>query len=184
MKILIVEDSDILELMNTDPRLAISRLYDKYIDYLSAEIFFLIKNEEYTQDIIQDLFLTLWKNQYHLRGIKSNLKGYLRQAGKNKALNFIKKEKYYISDEGNEEIFSDSDQHNELITEELEIEIGKVIDNLPEKCRQIFILSRFEQMTYKEISETMDLSVKTVENQIGKALKILRKKIYEDIGVN
>ncbi|MBK9567431.1 MAG: sigma-70 family RNA polymerase sigma factor [Saprospiraceae bacterium] len=67
---------------------------------------------------------------------------------------------------------------NNTAADELQYKINKVISNLPEKCRLVFVLSRFEEMSYSDISKELDISVKTVENHISKALKVLRENIY------
>jgi len=68
----------------------------------------------------------------------------------------------------------------ELETQELQKVITLTIAQLPEKCRIVFSLSRFEDMTYQDIADHLQISIKTVENHISKALKILREKIYQN----
>jgi RNA polymerase sigma-70 factor (ECF subfamily) len=65
------------------------------------------------------------------------------------------------------------------IEHELRAHIRQAIDRLPERCRAVFLLSRYEELSYREIAEKLDISVKTVENQMGKALKIMREQLKE-----
>jgi RNA polymerase sigma-70 factor, ECF subfamily len=172
-----LEDERILILFREDPKKALSLLYDKYFDYLSKEIFFILKNEEDTRDVIQDLFLTLWYNKDHLNNINTSLKLYLRKAAYNKSLNKIKTKVQFFEVDDEETIYENGNQHSDMVVEELNERIKKAIDQLPFKCRTVFLLSRYDEKSYREIAESLEISIKTVENQISKALKILRKKI-------
>ena len=121
--------------------------------------------------------MSLWKNKEYLHNINTSLKLYLRKAAYNKSINKLKT-KVYFNEVDDDNLSNDAfDQHSNIVIEELEKKIQLAIDDLPMKCRTIFILSRFHDKTYKEISEDLNISIKTVENQISKALKILRKKI-------
>ena len=66
-----------------------------------------------------------------------------------------------------------------MIAAEIEVKISQTLDALPEKCRQIFVMSRYEELKYKEIAEKLNISIKTVETQMSKALKALRKNLAE-----
>ena len=74
---------------------------------------------------------------------------------------------------------SNQDASNQMIASELENDIQKAINELPQQCRTIFQMSRFEQLKYQQIADQLNISVKTVENQMGKALKVLRSKLVE-----
>lgn len=179
-----MEEDKLIELFKDQPAEGLSRLFDKYIDYLSAEVFFILKDEDDTQDVIQDLFMTLWKNKEHLSNINTSIKSYLRKAAINKSLNLIRSRKQYLDIDDNIDLEEGYNHATMLETAELGTLLNQTIDNLPPKCRQIFVLSRYEEMSYKEISESLGVSVKTVENQISKALKILRIIVKKKIGVN
>ena len=175
-----MEDKEILILFNNEPAKALGFIFDKYIDYLSKEVFFILRNEEETEDVIQDLFLELWNNQKYLKNINTSLKYYLKKAAINRAINKIKKQKRFESVEIEEMFNKGVKLSDQLEMDELNLEIKNAIDLLPNKCRTVFILSRYDDMSYKEISRKLDISVKTVENQISKALKILREKIKNE----
>jgi RNA polymerase sigma-70 factor (ECF subfamily) len=74
---------------------------------------------------------------------------------------------------------SNQDASNQMIASELENDIQKAISELPPQCRTIFQMSRFEQLKYQQIADQLNISIKTVENQMGKALKVLRLKLVE-----
>lgn len=105
------------------------------------------------------------------------MKAYLKRAAVNRTLNFIRDNK--ITFEGEEELpilkGKITGASAKMEADELQEMINRAIDGLPERCRMIFLLSRFEDMSYNEIAQKLDISVKTVENQISKALKILRE---------
>lgn len=128
------------------------------------------------EDIVQEVFLQLWKKRETLN-IESSLKSYLHKAVINQSLNYHAKEKALLKreeihfNEVNEDI---NTTEQKIFLSESQNKVDTVINSLPEGCRRIFILSRFEYMTYKQIAERLNISVKTVENQMMKALKILR----------
>lgn len=172
-----MEDDKILQIFRENPAMALGILYDKYCEYLSKEVFFILKDEQDTRDVIQDLFLSLWKNKDLLNHINLSLKQYLKKAAYNKSINKVKSRVQFTDWDHDEVPMEGEEQHNKIVVEELESSILQAIDELPVKCRTVFILSRFEDKTYKEIAIELSISQKTVENQIGKALKILRNKI-------
>ena len=101
---------------------------------------------------------------------------------RNACLNLIKHEKIKQKHAG-EELASAERSHDgvtqDVLSLELEHKIHQAIETLPEQCRLIFKLSRFEELRYAEIAEQLHISVKTVENQMGKALKIMREHLRD-----
>jgi len=98
---------------------------------------------------------------------------YLARMIRNNCLDFLKKRKIETS-ELNEAYQGSFEVEDALITKDLQEKIDKTIDSLPEKCRQVFVLSRFEELSYNEISKQLNISKKTVEAHISRALKSLR----------
>ena len=133
------------------------------------------------EEIVQDLFYNYWKNKETLE-VKISLKSYLYQATKNKCLKAIKhslvKERY-SSEMMRQQDETDTSSTNSLELEELNDVIEETLNKLPEKCKQIFILSRFEGMKYSEIAENLSISIKTVEANMGKALKAFRENLKQ-----
>jgi len=174
-----LEDSAILSLFADKPKEGLSVLFDKYYEYLSGQVYYILNDVDESEDVIQELFMELWSKREHLVNINSSLKSYLKRAAINRALNKIKKRKNFYNYDEDLEIDRSVQQPNLAELSELEIVIEESIEELPPKCKEIFILSREEDKTYREISQQLDISIKTVENQIGKALKLLRKKILK-----
>ena len=141
-------------------------------------IYRFVKDIEIAENLTQEIFLAIWKNR---TGINPDLdfKIYLFRAARNKALNHLKKQK--IENHLRLEIDLHSRRpktpYDDLNEAELSEAIATGVENLPDKCRLIFAMNRFDGLTYKEISETLNISIKTVETQMGRALKSLRKSL-------
>lgn len=173
-----LNDKDLLDLLRRDREKAIELLFVRYYSFLCKVIIKIIPDENLVEDLAQEVFFELWRKKEVLH-INTSLKAYLRRAGMNKALNYIRDQKIkWNGSEENLQIPSREAGAGQIIeASELEAMINSAIDELPEKCRLVFVLSRFEDLTYKEIAARLDISVKTVENQISKALKQLRHKL-------
>ncbi len=130
------------------------------------------------ENIVQDVFLNVWINRSGL-DVSLNIKSYLFIAVKNQALKQIKHED--VVRRSAELVKSDRSSiktpEEEMCDTELKNSLYQAIDELPEKCRLIFSMNRFDQCTYAEIAEILNISIKTVETQMGRALKYLRKQL-------
>ena len=169
------KDQELIAMLHQNDDEAISLIFRQYYPFICKVVLRILKDDKLAEDLAQDVFFELWKKRKKLR-ITTSLKAYLRRAARNKTLNFIRDQKIkFEQEEQNKEIASTLVNINQKIEgEELKAIIHKTIDNLPERCGLIFSLSRFEEMSYKEIANQLNISVKTVENQISKALKSLR----------
>ncbi len=169
-------DEELLALLPQDGELAVERLFQKYYEYLCVAVYRILPDPVTVEDLVQEVFMEVWRKHKSLN-IQTSLKAYLKRAAINKTLNFIRDHK--IKSEGEEQLSffkaKEASAGEQLEAKELQERIQKAIDHLPEKCRIIFMLSRFEELSYKEIAERLDISTKTVENQISKALRLLRQ---------
>jgi RNA polymerase sigma-70 factor, ECF subfamily len=133
------------------------------------------------KEITHDVFFNLWEKRENIDS-STSLKSYLFTSVYNRCMNYIRDQKKFNRDE---QVFNRVEQeenialHDHLEEQELESRIIESLNNLPPRCREIFMLSRFEGIKYAEIAEKMDISVKTVETQISKALRILREKLAD-----
>lgn len=177
-----MHERDTIRRLKSGDDQAFELLYYKYFRKLCAFTNKYLNDYEATQEVVQEVFFNIWKNRSDLDANKS-ITSYLFQLAKNKSLNIIKhsqvKDKYlnviktaYLAGD-----FIDS--HDSLLAKEIEMKTQKVIDSLPEQCRKIFLMSRHEGKKHKEIAEELDISVKTVETQIGRALNVFRKELRE-----
>ncbi|WP_258100198.1 RNA polymerase sigma-70 factor [Marinoscillum pacificum] len=134
-----------------------------------------LKDKDQAEELVQDVFTNVWIKAETIT-ISTSAKSYLFTATRNACLNFLKHQKIEMA-YANQYESPLSQTANELEYDELVGRLEKALDKIPEKCREIFELNRFEGKRYKEIAEELNLSLKTVENQMGKALKILRNEL-------
>lgn len=155
-------------------------IYDLYYEPLCKFLLFYTKDTLVIEDIVQEVFLSLWEQRNSIK--ITYIKTYVFQSAKNKLLNHLRNEKNRSV--LLEKWFQEQLQNQLLNKDSFEIEqvlkvVEKAIDNLPKKCQEIFVLSKTQNMTYKQISELKQISVKTVENQMGIALKKIRAFLSE-----
>jgi RNA polymerase sigma-70 factor, ECF subfamily len=141
----------------------------------------LIKDNDTAEEIVQDLFFRLWENKEKIE-IESSLNGYLFRSVHNRCLHYIEHQKVVERHEQEMSFETSSTEESPveiLQYKELQAKIARTIEKLPERCGQIFCMSRFEGLKYSEIAEKLSVSVKTVEANMGKALKEFRKALAE-----
>jgi RNA polymerase sigma-70 factor (family 1) len=141
----------------------------------------LIKDHDTAEEIVQDLFFRLWKDKEKLK-IESSLNGYLYRAVHNRCLHHIDHNR--VVEKYAREMAVLEQETNESPTDilhyrELQAKIAAILERLPEKCGKIFCMNRFEGLKYSEIAEKLSISVKTVEANMGRALKEFRKILAE-----
>jgi RNA polymerase sigma-70 factor, ECF subfamily len=141
----------------------------------------LIKDHDTAEEIVQDLFFRLWKDKEKLQ-IESSLNGYLFRSVHNKCLHYIEHNR--VVERHAEEMSHRQTENQEspsdiLHYKELQARIARILERLPERCGKIFYMSRFEGLKYTEIAEKLSVSVKTVEANMGRALKEFRKELTE-----
>lgn len=152
--------------------------FDNYHDVLNF-IYRMTFDRDAALDLTQDTFLNFYKSLDKINpAISPNY--YLFRIAKNLTINFLTRKNNNLHyDEENEETYKDfySNPEDEYSTKFFEKDVQKAVEALPNRCRAVFILSRFHNLTYQEISETLEISLQTVKNQINKAIAILRKKL-------
>ena len=140
-----------------------------------------VPDHDTAKEIVHTVFLNLWQKRSGL-DTRSSLKSYLFTSVYNRCLNFIRDQKKFDRDETLMERLDSSefaDGSDLLEAQEMEQKIFEALGELPPKCREVFMLNRFEGLKYAEISERLEISIKTVEAQISKALRLLREKLIE-----
>jgi RNA polymerase sigma-70 factor (ECF subfamily) len=140
-----------------------------------------LKDPDGAEEVVQAAFIGFWEKRAGI-SIETSLKSYLYRAVRNACLNELKHEQVkqkYLAGQNHEGEKTSAPSDQIAIHEELEDQVRKAIDRLPEQCRLIFTMSRFEELKYQEIADQLNLSVKTVENQMGKALKLMRISLKE-----
>ncbi|MBR9859732.1 RNA polymerase sigma-70 factor [bacterium] len=153
------------------------QFYKKFHPSLMAFAMYYLKIQADAQEVVNDVFLNVWDKRDDLI-LDDSLKSYLFQATKNRAINHLKKNKKTFMEIAEDENIEVPPDVLLKMEEKDNVErLQMLLNLLPPKCKQVFSMSRFDQLSYKEIAELMDISVKTVEHQMSKALKIFRKNL-------
>jgi RNA polymerase sigma-70 factor (ECF subfamily) len=160
---------------------AIEQYFFEYFEGLHRYAFTILKDSEEARDVVQQIFMLLWEKKATI-SIQQSVRAYLYTATHNHCLNRIKslqtRQRHYNRfASGQEQATSDNEE--QLSVRALKQEVLSAMESLPEKCREIFYKSRFEEKTYPEIAKELEISVKTVEAQMGKALRTLRTKLSD-----
>lgn len=159
---------------------ALEAIFDSYYRYLVVTAYKLIHDDQKAKDLVQDVFFNLWVKREEIN-IQGSLKSYLRRAVVNRTIDDIRKNKRMVREEevsDHRQQISDSPSADQILAaQDLQVTINKAIETLPDKCRTVFAMSRFENLSHKEIAEQLQISTKTIENQITKALKIIRQAV-------
>lgn len=173
------KDEDLLQWIKSDNR-ALKVIYDRHWLYLFRYAKNILEDKEIAADIVQEVFISLWEKP-DASAIK-NLSAYLLQATRNQIFKQIRRNKItqrYLDQIDQSVIINNAEES--IIVADLEKELTQLIHVLPDRCRQIFILSRVEFKTHREISLQLGISVQTVKNQISKALSFLNEGMSNDI---
>lgn len=184
-----MDERDILNRLSQGREDAFEKVFKRYFVKLCLYAEHFIKDKSAAEEIVEDFFVCLWDNCTSLK-IESNLPSYLFRAVHNRCLKYLRhenvKKKYAEMERGylfyDREILepvSEDIPEAFLICRELEDKIYEAISSLPDQCRKVFELSRFEDLSYKEISERMNISENTVKTHMSRALKSLRDTLKD-----
>jgi len=156
-------------------------IFRNYYQPLCNYAYTFLQDKEDAEEIVQSTFLLVWEKRDAL-AIRTSVKPYLYAMVRNACLNVLKHQKVKQKFAGEEIALADrshDDVSQHVASNELELRIKVAMNELPEQCRMVFKLSRFEELKYAEIAEQLNISVKTVENHMGKALKIMREQLKD-----
>ena len=171
----------LVQAMAADDGEAFKQFFDRCYPRFYRLAFYYVKSDMLSEELVSDVFMKLWNNRKHLPEI-DRLDYYFLQSVKNQALTYLKREsRFFSAEEGaaKSNRIEYNQPENLLIARELAEKIEEAISQLPDKCEMIFRLVREEHMPYKEVAELLDLSPKTVENQMNIALRKLKCAIDE-----
>jgi RNA polymerase sigma-70 factor, ECF subfamily len=178
------ERSDIIlfKQVQANDRLALNTLFVQYYEKLCRFANTYLRHPAEAEEVVADVFVYLWKNRHQLT-VEKNLKAYLYIAVKHAALAVLKKQQPLYDDIDDilmETDFADyTTPEQSLVHKELQQHIDAAIDALPHRCKQVFMMSRFDDLTYREISDILAISENTVENHLVKALSHLRRALKQ-----
>jgi RNA polymerase sigma-70 factor (ECF subfamily) len=160
---------------------AFEMLFRTHYQPLCNYAYSFLQDRHDAEEVVQSTFLLFWEKRETL-AIRATVKPYLYAMVRNACLNAIKHEKIkqrHADEETALAARSDDSVTQTVASNELELKITQAIEELPEQCRMVFKLSRFEELKYAEIATQLNISVKTVENHMGKALRMMREKLKD-----
>lgn len=176
----------LVRLKNGD-MLAFDRVYELYSHKLFSFVFRILKNEDEANDIVQEVFVKIWESREKLGDFKL-LNSYIFTIAYNNSIDLIRKRinsnKYLDHLKSSSVIQISPATISDIEFNELNIQVEKLIANLPERQKQVYLLHREDGLTYPEIAERLKISKNTVENHMVKALKYLRNNMDNSLFVN
>lgn len=179
MKIIREEEIEIQNRLNAGDGAALELLFHRYYNDLCRYLIIFLKDENIAKNIVQDLFLYLWEKHENI-DFKKSLESYLYQACRFNALIYLRNEnRHVVCHEKIRDTSSDEslDVSSEMEIKELNRIINEAIELLPDRCRQIFNLSRSRGLSYHEIATQLGISVSAVDNQVNIAIKKIKRHI-------
>jgi len=175
------EDNALVQRMLGGDETAFSIIFKTY--YVDLVLFAgtFVRDKPAAEEIVQDVFIRLWENRESFI-ITSSLRSFLLKTVQNKCIDTIRHLKIvdnYQSKLQNHPLLLENDTENYVLYSELEDDLKKALEKLPEDISKIFLLSRFEGLTYPEIASQLNLSVRMVEIRMGKALALLKNYLKD-----
>lgn len=172
-----IEDIELMNQLRSGDDMALKLIYDKYWNQLFLSAFNMLQDQQACEDIIQDIFINLWNKREQIE-IKVSLKSYLFASTRYEVYRQVRlgSVRENIFDQVYERLETPSEYGN-IEYKELLSQINSIVDKLSSKCKVVYKLSREEQLSHKEIANQLDISTKTVENHLNKALRQLRTSL-------
>lgn len=173
-------DQELLRLIQKKDEEAFKVLFDRYYEALFKNAYVHLPSPTLVEEMVEDVFVNFWKKAGEL-DTQGNVRAYLYATLRNIVLHHLRSERtrsFYLRKLRSLRTKPNkAESIQKLFYKETEEKIKEAIDSLSPKCREAFTLSRYEDLSYMEIAEKMNISVNTVENHISKALKILRREL-------
>lgn len=172
-------DRKLIEALKAGDSVAYTELFDRYSGVLYRHAYRLLGDHDEAQDIVQDVFLNLWQKREQL-DVTNSLSSYIYQSVRNRVLNLFTHQKVIDRYSASLKAFWEEGEYStdqQIREKELAAVIQQEINALPPKMRHIYLLSRRDDINYRQIAEQEGISEKTVRNQVYNALQVLRSKI-------
>ena len=160
---------------------AFEAMYRHYYPRLGQFLMRFVQSQKIAEDLTHNLFYNIWEKRENLEP-RGTLRAYLYTSARNHALNYLDKHKnrHHVSLDNHLKLNGQENKSEESIEyKEFSRAVKIAVSQLPDRRRQIFLLHREDKLTYKEIADTLDISIKTVETQMSRSLKFLGKKLAE-----
>ncbi|MCS4226994.1 RNA polymerase sigma factor [Sphingobacterium sp. BIGb0165] len=183
----VLTDSNLVSLLKQRDRNAFAEIYDRYSMMIYYKVNQMLRDENAAKDLVQDLFTSIWEKSDFIRD-NVGISSYLYVASRNRVLNYIQKGKTksdYLAEIGKYSLQVSDETLEKLDEKDLMLLITSEIAKLPAKMREVFELSRLEDLSHREIAERLNLSESTVKKQVQNALKILKVRLthYNSLGI-
>ena len=178
--ILDLNSEQLIPLLLSGDEATFEKVYKHFIRPLHLYAISILRDEDTAKGMVQNVFMRLWERKERLN-FSGSIKAYLYGAVYNECLNNLRHQKVKVNHQQHV-LYMTKDKVDESAGMELldlKEKLQQALNDLPEKCRTVFQLSRFEDLKYQEIADELGISIKTVENQMGKALRILRTKLVD-----
>ena len=182
MKVFFINNNDetIFKRIKDNDEKAFEWLFKKYYAPLCRYVYTHVKDQDDSENITQEVLIHIWNNRRNVT-IHTSVSSYLYRSVKNHAINFLKKNSKHVMESIENmpgfEIANEAPEIDENEFSEIEKKISEAFDLLPEKCKRIFLMSRIDNLKYREIAEQLNISIKTVETQMSIALKKLKTRL-------
>lgn len=173
-----MDERELLDRLRRGDDAAYEAIFRQWYAPLVATTAALLREREPAEEVVQDVLLELWRRRESLT-LEQSLRAYLFQASRNRALNYLRRLRVETRGEGTiaASMPTPDQADSEVREKELQVAIQSAIAGLPDRCREVFELSRIHSLKYSEIAATLGISVKTVEAQMGKALRVMREQL-------
>lgn len=158
---------------------ALDLLFEKYYNKLCNYVYIFLNDHTLSEDIITDLFTNIWLKRNRIE-VKQNFKSYIYRSAKNAALAYLRKKKLHVvgfDDVESLNVDTGQNPFTKFSQKQLSTQITSILNKIPQRSREVFVMHRFDEMKYKEISQILEISVKTVENHMSKAIKVLHNNM-------
>lgn len=170
---------DFFDKIKDGDRKAFEKLFRKHYEGMHRFIWGYVQSSAVAEELAQDVFLGLWEKREQIV-IQKSVKAYLFRAARNKSIDWLRHKKIELNWEEEKKASRQSNQgvdlNKQLHNKQMLVKVKQAIENMPNRRRQVFILSRYEGFTYTEIAETLEISVSTVETHMSRALDTLRER--------
>lgn len=176
-----IPERDILLALRRGDQATFRQVFDTCYEGLCRYAFTLLRDKDESEDIVQSMFVKFWERREEL-DVQQAIRPYLYRSVYNQCMNALQhrsvKTRHHIH---TEVVHSQEVQQPEVFPDELGERIRQAVDKLPPQCRTVFMMSRYEELKYPVIAQKLNISVNTIQNQICKALKILREELKESL---
>lgn len=161
--------------------MAFEEVFKSHFKSLHSYAYTIVKDDIMAEEMVQNVFCKLWEKTGKIQ-IQQSITAYLYKAVYHESINYLRHEKVKAAHQSYTKHHSNQTTENtskKVMMRDLEERLAKALQDLPEKCRTVFQMSRFDELKYQEIADRLNISIKTVENQMGKALRLLRLNLID-----